>query len=165
MKLLSSIVILCLSIICFSYAYADDIFYSKLFSVKIPKEIIIDDKKQDSLSLVFKNDSDLTKGTLSVSAKKGKPGVLDLQWRKIEPVLAGNKTVIFERYVSTAGLKWKTIGLIGKTSDYEIQDVIYYSVFNDLIYMINYHCPKDNCSEMESVFNKILASFKPVLDQ
>jgi hypothetical protein len=164
MKLLSSIVILCLSIICFSYAYADDIFYSKLFSVKIPKEMIIDDKKQDSLSLVFLNDIDLMRGTLSISAKKGKPGSLDNQWRKIEPILADNKTVVFERNVATAGLKWKTVGLIGKTGNYEIQDVIYYSVFNELIYMIHYHCPKTNCSEMESVFNKVLASFKPVLN-
>ncbi len=163
-KLLFSIVILCLSIICFSYAYADDIFCSKLFSVEIPKEMIVDDKNQNNISLVFKNDSDLRKGTLSISAKKGKPDLLDIQWRKIEPVLTGNKTVIFERNVATAGLKWKTIGLIGKTSDNEIQDVIYYSVFNDLIYMINYHCPKGNCYEMESVFNKVLASFKPVLD-
>jgi hypothetical protein len=143
------------------YACASERFSSTLFSVEIPAGMIADDKKDDALSLIFAGDNDIQKGTLSVSAKEGKIASFEDQWQKVRPVIIGDKTILFQKEVATSVLTWKAVGLKGQTGPLEMQNIIYYGVLNNVIYMMHYHCQLGRCDEIDAAFRTALDSFKP----
>jgi hypothetical protein len=137
-------------------AWASDKVSTKHFSIEIPKGMIVDEKKEDSLSLVFSGHDNFEKGTLSVYAKTGKD-----QWNKIKPTLTAEKSMMFEKTEKTPLLTWKTIGVRGKVGQIESESVVYYGVLDNVTYMLHYHCQKGNCTDIETAFHDVLASFKP----
>lgn len=161
MKFLISAVIACLLFLVDVCTYAGETFSAEHFSVEIPTGMIIDDKQEASIFLVFAGDADFERGILSVTAKKGKPTPIEAQWQKVRPLFTSNKTILFEKDEATPLLTWKTVGVSGKTGAFEIQDVAYYGVLNDTIYMLHYHCLLDRCTQIEAAFRKVLASLKP----
>lgn len=143
------------------YASASERFSSILFSVEIPTGMIIDEKKEDALSLIFAEDKDFEKGTLSVSARQGKVVSLEDQWQKVRPNIINEKTILFEKEVATPMMRWKTVGVKGRTGPVEMQNVTYYGVLNNVIYMLHYHCQSGSCEEINAAFLTVLNSFKP----
>lgn len=164
MKLILAIVIIGAAILTCDYVNANEIVADELFSVEIPSGMIADANTGNNLSLVFAGDSELKKGLLSVTARRGEPAPLEIQWQKVRSLLVNNKTILFEKEVVTPALTWKALGVEGKSDQSDLQDVEYYSVIDGVIYMLHYHCWVDRCGEIETAFRKVLATFKPVRD-
>jgi len=121
----------------------------------------IDDKSSDSVQLAFIDDPELKKGVISILAGKSEePGTLDSQWARVRSLTVSGKKVLYEKETKFAGLKWKLIAVSGMTGANEIQDVVYYSVGNNVIYMLHYRCPPDKCKAMEIAVEKIISSYR-----
>lgn len=145
-----------------SYTCAGEKFSSTLFSIEIPTGMIADDQKVDSISLAFAGDNELEKGTLSVSARKANVVSLEDQWLRVKPVITRNKLILYEKEVAASGLTWKTVGLKGQAGQAEMQSVVYYGIFNDVIYSLHYHCQEGRCEEINAAFHKVQNSFNPM---
>ena len=149
--------------LCFiGYAHAKDLnFKADLFSIAIPDNMTIDVKSSDSVQLIFIDDPELKKGVISILADKSEePGTLDSQWARVKSSTANGKKVLYEKEIKFAGLKWKVIAVSGKTGVIEVQDVVYYSVGNNVIHMLHYRCPTDKCKAMEIAVEKIISSYR-----
>ena len=155
-------IVLVISIVFTGYAYAkDSIFKTDLFSIAIPDDMKIDDKSSDSVQLTFTDDHDLKKGVISILAGKSEePGTLDSQWARVRSLTVSGKKVLYEKETIFAGLTWKVIAVSGKTGGIEVQDVVYYSVGNNAVYMLHYRCPTDKCKAMEIAVDNIISSYR-----
>jgi len=155
-------IVLVISIVFTGYAHAkDSIFKTDLFSIAIPDNMKIDVKSSDSVQLIFIDDPELKKGVISILAGKSEePGTLDSQWARVRSLTAKGKKVLYEKETKFAGLKWKVIAVSGKTGEIEVQDVVYYSVGNNAVYMLHYRCPTDKCKAMEISAEKIISSYR-----
>ena len=155
-------IVLVIGLVFIGYAHAKDpIYKTDYFSIAIPDNMKIDDKSSDSVQLNFIDDPDLKKGVISILAGKSEePGTLDSQWARVKSATVNGKKVLYEKETKFAGLKWKVIAVSGKTGVIEVQDVVYYSVGNNVIHMLHYRCPTDNCKAMEIAVEKIISSYR-----
>ena len=155
-------IVLVISIVLIEYAHAkDSVFKTDLFSIAIPDNMKIDDKSSDSVQLTFIDDPDLKKGVISILAGKSEePGTLDSQWARVRSLTVSGKKVSYEKETKFAGLKWKVIAVSGEKGVIEVQDVVYYSVGNNAVYMLHYRCPPDKCKAMEIAVDKIISSYR-----
>jgi hypothetical protein len=155
-------IVMVISIFFIGYAHAKDlIFKTDLFSLAIPDNMTTDVKSSDSVQLIFIDDPDLKKGVISILAGKSEEsGTLDSQWARVRSLTAKDKKVLYEKETNFAGLKWKVIAVSGKIDVIEVQDVVYYSVGNNAVYMLHYRCPTDNCKAMEIAVEKIISSYR-----
>jgi len=156
------IVFLIINIVFIEYSYANDsVFKAVHFSIAIPDNMLIEEKSIDSISLNFIGDIELRNGTISILARQsGNVGTLDSQWEKVRAVTVGGKKVLYEKDGNFAGLYWRVIAVSGMTEGFEIKDVEYYSVANNTIYMLHYHCQLDNCKSVEVATDKIIKSYQ-----
>jgi hypothetical protein len=136
-------------------ARADELS-TEFFSIEIPKGMKIDEQKVDSISLIFSEDNDLQKGTLSVSVRPGTD-----QWQKIKPTITAGKSLLFEKTEETPTINWRTIGVRGNVGQFESDSVVYYGVYKEVTYMLHYHCQQGRCTEIATEFHNVFSSFKP----
>ena len=144
-------------------SYASEIFSAELFSVEIPTGMISQFKQQNALSLVFSEDVNRKKGSITLGAAREKVVNPDIKWREVRATILGRQTkILFEKEIVTPTLTWKVIGaegvdsVIGKAHQYQ-----YYGRFDNSSYFLNYFCIPGSCTDIETAIPEILSTFQP----
>ena len=145
-----------------SSAYANDNAITlKHFSVTIPEGMVIDEQSDDKVAFIFSGDEDLENGTLSVSSKESDHLLnFSSSWLKIRAATLSGKKVLYEEEKTFGGLTWKVIAVTGTTGQCEIKNVLYYSIGNNIQYMLHYHCNLENFDALKRAIDAIIVSFK-----